>query len=163
MIIRTVDGITRDIESLAAQASSEAFDSVQHLVTEFASGTNRFDRPGECLLGVFDSGKIVGIGGVNMDPYEPASGAGRLRRLYVVKRLRRHGIGAQLLRNLEERAKPWFPRMQLFAPSQQAAAFYESMGYEHQNRYKVSHSKQLTEKVLMASNDLTWPYESNNR
>jgi GNAT superfamily N-acetyltransferase len=152
MIIRTIDSITPDIESLAVQASREDFDSVQRLVSEFASGTNRFDQAGECLLGVFDSGRMVGIGGINVEPYEPASGAGRLRRLYVIKRLRRHGIGAELLGNLEARAKPWFPRLQLFAPSEQAAAFYESMGYERQERYKVSHSKELTDNVQVVPN-----------
>lgn len=143
MQILDISQISDSIDALAAQASSEGFGSVSRLVVEYASGTNRFNREGECLLGAYDSGKIVGIGGVNVEPYEPESGAGRLRRFYVIKSFRRCGVGAALLRDLEMRSKPWFPVLQLFTPSADAGAFYEAMGFERCDRHKVSHAKRL--------------------
>jgi len=143
MQIREVREISTGIEMLATMASEQGFESVRRLVTEYLAGENRFSLPGEVLFGVYVDERIVGIGGLNVDPYETSSRVGRLRRFYVKPELRRKGFGTELLCRIEARAKGQFPSLQLFTPSQAAGEFYESMGYERQFRHKVSHAKRL--------------------
>jgi GNAT superfamily N-acetyltransferase len=143
MQIREILQIGPDIQTLATVASEQGFGSVRRLVDEHLSGDNRFDLDGEVLFGVYADQTIVGIGGLNVDPYESGRRIGRLRRFYVKPELRRYGVGTKLLRRIEERANGQFPSLQLFAPSEAAGKFYESFGYTRQFRHKVSHAKSL--------------------
>ncbi len=61
------------------------------------SGKNRFNAPGETLLGAFVNHQLVGVCGINSDPFSPQPRAGRIRHLYISERYRRRGIGQQLL------------------------------------------------------------------
>ncbi len=56
-----------------ARASGHVF--LDRLIADWHSGANRFDKPGECLLGLFDGDRLVAIGGLNRDPYTRAGGA----------------------------------------------------------------------------------------
>jgi len=143
MQIREIHEITQDIDELATLASGQGFESVRRLVTEHLTDTNRFNKPGEVLFGAFNGKVIVGVGGLNVDPYEIDPKIGRLRRFYVKTEFRRHGVGTQILHCVEERASNRFSKIHLFTPSKAASNFYESMGYERQSRYKVSHAKQF--------------------
>lgn len=42
--------------------------------------------------------KIVGVGGVNIDPYTSDINIGRIRHVYVLPAYRQKGVGKELLR-----------------------------------------------------------------
>ena len=72
---------------------------------------------------------MLGIGGLNVDPYAGAAGTGRLRRLYVMPEARRQRIGLRLVMALLERAWPVFERVRLSTDTAAAARFYERLGF----------------------------------
>jgi GNAT superfamily N-acetyltransferase len=61
------------------------------LVAEWASGTTRFDRPGEMLLAAHIGDALAGIGGLTYEPKLPD--AYRMRRFFVSAEHRRAGVG----------------------------------------------------------------------
>jgi hypothetical protein len=59
------------IAPMQKAAQAEEIHFIDRLVTEYATGINCFDRPGEVLFGMFEDQRLVGIGGLNCDPYHP--------------------------------------------------------------------------------------------
>jgi GNAT superfamily N-acetyltransferase len=96
---------------------------------EWLSGVQRFDRPGEFLLGCHVGDMLAGVGGVSHDPYDPLPGLGRVRHIYVLERLRRQGIGRALMEAIVARAANSFDVLRLRTRSPEAAALYESLGF----------------------------------
>lgn len=143
MELKPVTSIDAELERLAVAARADGHANIDLLVNEFRSGMNQFSRPGEALLGAFTEGQLIGIGGLNIDPYEQHSNAGRIRRLYVHPNWRGAGIGAVIVAKIESLALGRFPVIQLFTESAQAGRFYEGLGYSRQSRAKVSHAKGL--------------------
>lgn len=139
-----LDELPDTIRALADLARADDFLAVERLVVEFDNGNNAFDRPGEALFGAFIRTRLVGIGGLNVDPYESGVGLGRVRRLFVDPAHRGKGIGRALIGVIERHAAEHFVRLQLFTDSFDAARFYESLGYQPiDGRAKVSHVKQV--------------------
>ena len=134
---------SENMSSLVDESTKAGLTSVSKLIAEYESGINRFNFRGEFFVGVFCCNDLVGVGGLNIEPYEPESAAGRLRRFYVLEKWRRRGVGSALLKAIESHASHYFPTIQLYTPSAAAAAFYEASGYERRNRIKVSHAKTL--------------------
>ena len=96
---------------------------------EWLSGATRFDRPREFLLGAFEGDRLVGVGGVSLDPYHPAPHLGRVRHLYVVEAQRRRGIGRALMEAVLERAGRDFAVLRLRTERPEAVRLYESFGF----------------------------------
>jgi GNAT superfamily N-acetyltransferase len=97
---------------------------------EWLSGAQRFDGPGEFLLGAWDGGLLVGVGGISRDPYDPQPGLGRVRHVYVLQALRGQGIGRALMEALLARARRDFTTLRLRTRNPEAAALYERIGFE---------------------------------
>ena len=81
------------------------------------------------MLGAFFNDALVGVGALNRDPYTSEQGFGRLRRIYVTRSARRHGVGAALVRRLLEDAGGVFRVVRLRAASSEAAALYLRFGF----------------------------------
>jgi len=109
----------------------------------WAAGENRFDRPGELLLTARIEGKLVGIGGLNRDPYAQDPGIGRLRHVYVTKTARRRGVGASLVRRILAHAAPHFSIVRLRTLSPDAAAFYAHLGFQQASEADATHFMRL--------------------
>lgn len=126
------------IDALAHEARASGHAFLDRLIADWRSGVNRFDKPGECLLGLFDGGRLVAIGGLNRDPYCPDEArVGRLRHVYVAQSHRRKGIGRHLVTELLARAVA-FERVRLRTPG--AAAFYESLGFQRVDEPEATHA-----------------------
>lgn len=130
------------IYALEAQAVAEGFRFLTRLVTEWENHTNRFDQPGECLLGVFYQGQLVAVGGLSRDPFAGPE-VGRLRRLYVTPAMRGRHVGRVLVQQLVEQAALQFQSVQLSTDTPDAAAFYLRCGFHHINNGAATHAKSL--------------------
>lgn len=116
-------------EPLRVDGASRGIDFVRRLFEDWMSGANRFDQPGEALLGAWQGDRLVGVGGLNRDPYAADEGVGRLRHVYVLASHRRLGIGETLVRRLLREAEGHFRVVRLRAVSPEAAAFYRVLGF----------------------------------
>ena len=144
MNIQQIIELPKEIHTLAAVAKAAGHRHIETLVREFESGENRFDKRGEGLFVANDAGMLVGVGGVNVDPFESALRVARVRRLFVSLGTRRRGVATALMQHIEGLARAHFQRIQLFTDSEVAGRFYVSSGYVPvYNREKVSHEKGL--------------------
>jgi GNAT superfamily N-acetyltransferase len=131
------------LETLRTDAAREGFAFIERLVAEWTSGTNTFDRPGECLLGAFADGRLVGIGGLNADPYLPGTNTARVRHVYVLEGWRRKGIGRALVDRLVREARGSFGEVRL-RTAHGAAEFYIRCGFSPLDHASASHSLKFT-------------------
>lgn len=84
------------LDDLLWESKRTGFNAVQRLITNWASGANRFDCPGEAFFMAWRENCMVGICGLNVDPYANSPHIGRVRHLYVTLAHRRQGIGRAL-------------------------------------------------------------------
>jgi GNAT superfamily N-acetyltransferase len=108
-----IDGEHPGLAALAREASSEGFLFLARLIAQWKSGTNRFDQPGEQLLGAIANGELVGVCGLNRDPYLEEDTVGRLRHLYVTRAARGSGAGSALVARLVDEATSLFRLLRL--------------------------------------------------
>ncbi len=129
--IRQAEQLPKHIENLAALANQEGYAFIQRLIDEFQSGKNRFDQTGECLLLAYDGDKLVGCGGLNQQWGDAGveDRIGRVRRFYVHPQYRQHGVGKQLLLELEKKARPFYAVLCLNTDTKSAAHFYQKHNY----------------------------------
>jgi GNAT superfamily N-acetyltransferase len=116
-------------DPLVAESECAGYGFVRRLADEWASGANRFDRPGEALFAARIDGRLVGACGLNVDPYTEAAGVGRVRHLYVLSAYRRLGVGGQLVARVMDAARGRFGRLRLSTQNPEAAQLYERMGF----------------------------------
>ncbi len=121
--------LPQGIENLVTESEAAGFRFLRRLGEEWESGANRFDRPGEALFAALDGDRIIGIAGLNVDPYSTAAGVGRVRRLYVATAWRRQGVGRALVGAVIEAARGRFDRLRLRTRTAEAARFYETLGF----------------------------------
>lgn len=131
------------IESLLEASKQEGFELVQRTIDDWESGVNRFSQTGEGLWGLVSSTELIGIGGLNIDPYIDDTGVGRVRHLYISQPHRRKGCAAFLMDTIIAQARSHFHLLRLFTANPAAAGFYERLGFEHLPGYKVSHVLKL--------------------
>ncbi|QLG96412.1 GNAT family N-acetyltransferase [Pseudomonas yamanorum] len=140
--IRKLSALPKEIWALEADAVAEGFRFLTRLIAEWQSGANRFDRPGECLLGVFDGGQLVAVGGLSYDPYAEPD-VGRLRRLYVARASRGRNIGKALVGQLLEHASRQFRVVRLSTDTPEGSAFYLRCGFERVQDEHATHARSL--------------------
>jgi GNAT superfamily N-acetyltransferase len=127
------------IESLVDESKQEGFEFVQRTIDDWNSGANRFRQAGEGFWGLVSGAGLIGMGGLNIDPYVEDAGTGRVRHLYIRQAYRRKGCAALLMNTIIERAQLHFHLLRLFTANPGAAVFYEKLGFEHLPGDKVSH------------------------
>jgi GNAT superfamily N-acetyltransferase len=72
---------------------------------------------------------VVGVCGLNVDPYAAEPRVGRVRHLYVLSGQRRLGVGRRLVSEVIEAARGRFDRLRLRTENPGAAQFYEAIGF----------------------------------
>jgi GNAT superfamily N-acetyltransferase len=143
--IRKIELPEPGIKELRSEALGEGYNFVERLIEECATGTNRYDRPGETLLGCFDDevdgGILVAVGGLNIDPFANDPSVGRVRRVYVRPAWRKRGIGPALV----ERSRGQFRRVRLRAENADAGRIYERMGFAPTTEPDATHVMKMKE------------------
>lgn len=127
------------VRELLAESERAGSRIVRRLVDEFAERTNRFDAPGEALFGAWMAGRLVGVCGLNIDPYARDPRVGRVRHLYVLTPLRGRGIGRQLVGRVIEAAEDRFDTLRLRTRNPEAARLYELLGFEAHAAAEYTH------------------------
>ena len=117
------------IEEMRQEARDEGYDFLDRLVEDWLSGENRFDGPGETFSGCFEEGMLVGVGGLNRDPFLADPRVGRIRRVYVRRAWRNRGAGEVLVKSLLGTARKSFRSVRLRAENTGAARLYERIGF----------------------------------
>lgn len=117
-----------EMSGLLQESESEGFGFIRRLVDDYASGVNRFDDPAEALYGAYCAG-LVGICGLNRDPYLSNPNVGRVRHLYVLHGYRRMGVGASLIEALIADARSHVRLLVLRTTNPEADRFYRAVGF----------------------------------
>jgi GNAT superfamily N-acetyltransferase len=143
MLRRIADLPHDQLDALAALARGEGYRLLDRMVDEWRSGTSRFDAPGELLLGVYDEGAVIAIGGIHRDPYAGNDRVGRLRRVYVTPAWRRRGSATTLVRALLDAGRADFDLVRLRVPDARAARYYEALGFDRTDETDATHIMRL--------------------
>jgi len=117
------------LNPLLTEAVTSGFHALSRLLSEWQSGLNRFDQRGESLFIATDDSRVVGVCGLNRDPYLSDPMVGRIRHLYVAIDHRRRGIGSRLVRAVMEAASGHFASLRLRTESPDADSFYRYLGF----------------------------------
>jgi GNAT superfamily N-acetyltransferase len=136
-IRRINDELPQGFELLRHAADEEAFNMLRTLAEEWASGANRFDKPGEALVAAFDGAMLLGMGGISQDRQVP--GALRMRRFYVGPPHRRRGVASAVAAALLDRPESQGKLITLNAPRAEAARFWEALGFVRDERDGHTH------------------------
>jgi GrpB-like predicted nucleotidyltransferase (UPF0157 family) len=125
--------------ALIAESEQHGLSFVRRLATEWTSGANRFDRPGEVVLIARAARQVVGVCGLNVDPYAARDDVGRVRHLYVLTAHRRFGVGRQLVTEIIEAARGRFDLLRLSTNNPAAAPLYEALGFRRADATDCTH------------------------
>lgn len=123
------DPSSPDLGDLVDLAEAEGHEFVARTKSQWASGANRFDQKGEAFFVAYGDSSVVGICGLNSDPYLNDSAVGRLRHLYVHPSHRRAGMAEALVTRCLGFAVGRFDRVRLRTSNPAADALYRSMGF----------------------------------
>lgn len=118
-----------DFETLVHTSEEEGYGFLRRMSDEWASGALKFSRPGECVAIVREGSRVLGVGGLCLDPYLRAGSVGRLRHMYVHPAHRSSGLGARILGFVLRDWNESFSRIRLRAANDASARFYESHGF----------------------------------
>lgn len=130
-----------DAQPLSDEAWSDGYAYVERMIQDWKSGANRFDGPGERLVGAFDEDKLIGFCGLNRDPYT-SENAGRIRHLYVSLDHRHRGIARALVARTLDGTASLFSRIRLRA-TPASRSFYELLGFEPVDEPEATHALRL--------------------
>ncbi|MFJ7762638.1 GNAT family N-acetyltransferase [Bacillus toyonensis] len=124
-----------EISHLVQDSKEGGFNFLIKLINEYENKINVFNKTGEYLYGIFQGEKLIGIGGLNEDPYTENNKIGRVRRFYIAKEYRRKGLGRLLLVRILSDAKKYFNIVVLNTDTEQGDKFYTSGGFVKGKKY----------------------------
>jgi GNAT superfamily N-acetyltransferase len=128
VVITQVKDLPEGLDSLIDESLDQGLRFVERLRYEWVSGVNRFSLLGEALFVARTGQLLVGVCGLNRDPYTGHATVGRLRRLYVSGGTRRSGVGRALVRQAIEFSRANFETLQLRSQLD-AFRLYEALGF----------------------------------
>lgn len=132
------------ISHLLEESLSQGFRFLERLVQDYRSGLNCFEKPGEVLLTASFQSTVIGVGGLNQDPYFNDSKIGRLRHLYVQSGWRRRGVGRLLVHHLIHEASQHYQLLTLRTDTPAGNQFYQKLQFKTQPNWEhTTHHLQL--------------------
>ena len=132
-----------ELAVLVAESEQAGLSLVRKLVDEWRDGSNAFDRPGETVFGARVAERLVGVCGLNVDPYAGDDRIGRVRHLYVLNAARRLGVGRALTAEVVGAARGRFGTLRLSTSNPAAARLYESLGFRALTAGHCTHAMAL--------------------
>jgi GNAT superfamily N-acetyltransferase len=129
-IERVYESSPERFTDLLAESEHAGFRFVRTLVDEWASGRNKFDKPGEALFAAAFEARMVGVCGLSVDPYLKSPRVGRVRRLYVLSAYRRRGVGRRLVQEVVLASRGVFDTLRLRSATAEASRLYAALGFQ---------------------------------
>jgi GNAT superfamily N-acetyltransferase len=129
VVLRETELPVESMSALVDAAGKEGHSFVMRLLRDWQTGDNRFRQRGELFLVAWDKSEIVGVLGLNQDPFAKDASIGRLRHLYVRPSHRGQGVGSELCRRALALAPKTFNVVRLRTPDNRPRAFYERLGF----------------------------------
>jgi GNAT superfamily N-acetyltransferase len=114
---------------LLAESEASGYRFLRRVIDEWERGINRFSRTGEALFAAEIGDRLVGVCGLNIDPYLDNPRVGRVRDVCVLAECRGRGIGRQLVEAAISAARGHFDRLRLRGEEAGPARLYESLGF----------------------------------
>ena len=139
---------TRDLEpydwaEVLRSSRQEGHGMVARVLSDFRSGANRFDRPGELLLVCLDANSVAAVCGLNIEE-EPCFGkAARIRRLYVRPSHRGEGLARSLIDAVVASATGQYDVLTVNVGTLPARDFYEHLGFAGVDHPRITHVMEL--------------------
>jgi GNAT superfamily N-acetyltransferase len=127
--ITRVRELPADLSPLVSASLAEGFRFLERLRDDWASGRNRFQKPGEAFYVARDGSQLLGVCGLNQDPYAGDPAVGRMRRLYVAPPFRRHGVASALVRHATAAASGRFAVIRLRSNTEEGDRFWRALGF----------------------------------
>ena len=143
-IEQTKEFFLAELDVIIEDSKNQNILFVQRFFDNWVSKINCFDRKGEILLTAKDSDRIIGLCGLNIDPYCSTPKLGRVRHLYVLSLYRKQGIGTRLIEQIIHQAKPHFTVLNLRTYNPQADKFYLNRGFQRSYKRSSTHILKLT-------------------
>ena len=138
-LIAQLNELPDHFDLLVTESQSENFNFLYKMRQEWDSGTNNFSKKGEIVFGAFHQGLLVGVCGLNIDPYADNEMVGRIRHLYVSAPYRCTGLGSQLVNNCLQYGKNIFCTIRLRAANSNTDQFYQDIGFLKITENSASH------------------------
>ncbi|MGC4377726.1 GNAT family N-acetyltransferase [Fictibacillus sp. Mic-4] len=145
LTIKTMSDLPlHELSMLVLESEGEGYRFIRRLADEYALGINTFNQKGEMMAAAFQ-GRMIGFGGLNIDPYLQDPTIGRIRHLYVSPAYRQTGIARRLMELLIKEAKHHFVWLTLRTNNPVAGKFYRRLGFSEEPRFKeATHFLKLT-------------------
>ncbi len=145
--IHQINHLPSQLLTLEKEAVEEGFRFLTRLITQWNSGANRFDAPGECLMVAYLDRRLIGVGGLSVDPYAKGHTA-RLRRVYVAASSRGQYVGQTLIEALVAHAARHFRIVRLSTDTVAGDAFYLRCGFTRSDDEHATHTMVLSERSV---------------
>ncbi|WP_188393727.1 GNAT family N-acetyltransferase [Mesorhizobium sp. SARCC-RB16n] len=143
-VLKGLRPTTPAFDALMQESRQEGYWMLVRLRDGWTSGRNKFLKRPEMLLGAYHGRQLIGVGGLNVDPYFEEGDFGRVRHLYVSAAHRRLGVGRMLVGAIIERARAHFSSLNTRAPAE-SFAFYERLGF-----HRVSGEEFVTHRMALS-------------
>ena len=127
------------IDDLADESQRQGHQFIQRTISDWNNGENTFSGDGEKLWGLVSETKLIGIGGLNRDPYTEDLNVGRVRHLYILSAHRRKGYATLLMNTIIDKGRHHFNSLRLFTDNPAASEFYGTLGFQKIGAPKTSH------------------------
>jgi len=138
-------GLGSGLTELVVESEAAGFRFVRRLVDDWLSGCNRFHGDGEALFTAIVDDRVIGVCGLNVDPYAGDATVGRVRHLYVMTAFRNQGVGRRLVEKVIAAARGRFRFLRLRTDSEAAGRFYESVGFRACAAKDFTHALNIAE------------------
>lgn len=119
-----------ELQPLIEDSDKENIFFVRRFIKDWITRTNCFNKEGEVFLIAKESSQLIGLCGLNIDPYDRVCKLGRVRHLYVLSSRRREGIGTLLISHTIELARQNFDLLNLRTNNPEADRFYLARGFQ---------------------------------
>jgi hypothetical protein len=136
------------LEELKEDALNDGYRIVKRTIEQWKDKTNRFSSKKEVLYGVEEQGKIIAIGGINIDPYLMDDEIGRIRHIYVHSEHRNKGIATALLEKILLEKEKEYKVIRLSTKNEAAMSLYEAYGFKKVVEYKATHIKVISKSMF---------------
>lgn len=130
LAISRLDELPSDLDQLVQASLVEGFRFLERLRDEWTSGANCFRFPGEGLFQARRGGRLVGICGLNRDPYAAEISVGRVRRLFVAPDARRFGVARTLVSEVLREAQGQFAVLRTRTTTREGELLFEALGFQ---------------------------------